>query len=327
MRHLSALILLVAVFSMFGEIAGAQPAGTQHALVIGGLGGSPEYTDRFDGYLRETRAVLVDQLGFAPDNVHVLGERADEPHVDGASTAENIEAHFSRLAEGVGGDDHVFVLLFGHGSFDGTNARLNIPRQDLADVDYANLVASLDAGRVVFVNTASASGPFAEMLSETDRIVITATATGNERDETNFPRFFIEALRDGDLDKDGAVSVREAFQYAARQTRQAFENAGQIATEHALIDDDGDGSPSRLDAVESGTEGNLAGVTYFQPPGAAASVPESARPLLREKEELEQTIAELKGRKQDLSEEEYYSRLETLFVQLARLNNSIEAAD
>lgn len=321
------LVCVLLVAGIVSTVASAQPAGTKHALVIGGLGGAPEYTERFDGYLRESRSLLVDRLGFSDDNVHVLGEQAGQPHVDDVSTAENIEAYFARLAERARQDDQLFVLLFGHGSFDGTTARLNIPRRDLDEVDYADLLARVGAGRVVFVNTASASGPFAEIVSGPDRIVITATATGNERDETHFPRYFLEALREGDLDKNGAVSVREAFQYAARQTRQHFEKAGQIATEHALLDGDGDGEPSRLDAVESGAEGNLAALTYFQPPRATASIPESARPLLREKQELERSIAELKDRKSALGEDQYYSELETLFVRLARLNNRIESAE
>lgn len=305
-----------------------QAAGTKHALLIGGLGGSPEYSERFGTYLSDTRSLLVDRYDFPADHVFVLAEQtlADRPFVDDVSTAENIQAYAETLRRMASDDDYVFVILFGHGSYDGSNAQLNIPRQDLADADYASLIDAIDAARLVFINTASASGPFASVLSGSNRIVMTATATGTERDETIFPRYFVEALRndDSDLDKNGALSVREAFLYASRQVARSYEAAGRIATEHSLLDDDGDGTASRLEAVESGDEGNLAGVTYFRPAQATASVSEAARPLLREKEEVEREIAAVKGRKDELTVAAYYAELESLFIRLARLNEQIE---
>lgn len=303
-------------------------AGERHAVILGGLGGNPAYTETFGAYLRDTRAALVDRAGFDESNVLVLGEQAiaDDPFVDGVSTAEAIRAHFTELAERMTADDHLYVILFGHGSFDGANARLNIPRRDLDDFDYAAMLDGIPAGRVVFVNTASASGPFAAALSAPERIVITATASGTERDETIFPQFFVESLRnpDADLDKNGGLSVLEAFTYAARRTGRHYEEAGQLATEHALMEDNADGSGSRVDALD-GEDGSLASITYIMPRTDLASVSAAARPLLQEKEMLERTIAETKNRKTEMTEEAYYGELEELFVRLARLNERVEA--
>lgn len=329
--NIALVLLLVLAAAVCLKPACAQTAGSRYALLVGGLGGTPEYTNQFATYLNDTRALLVDRYGFAPNNVVVLAEQAvaDRPFVDGVSSADEIRAHTSRLGRQITSDDHLYVVLFGHGSFDGTNASLNIPRRDLDHAEYARVLDEIDAGRVIFINTASASGPFAAALSGRDRIVITATASGTERDETVFPSQFVDGLRsvDADLDKNGTLSVREAFLYAARQTAQSFENAGRLATEHAQLDDDGDGSPSRLEDIENGREGNLAAVTYFLPPRAGTSISEDALPLVREKEGIEQEIAELKGRKERLSEEAYYAELETLFVRLAQLNEQLDGTE
>ena len=319
-----ALFLLLA----WTELARGQEAGTRHVLIVGGLGGSATYTERFESYLRETRTQFVDQFGVPADQVWVLGEPGiqERPFVDGASTADNIRAHLTRLRQRVTPDDHVYVILFGHGSFDGTHARLNIPRRDLNEADYAALLDGLEAGRIVFVNTTSASGPYASALSGSDRIVITATATGTERDETLFPRYFIEALRspNADLDKNGGLSVRELFVYTTEQVARSFEQVGQLATEHALLDDSGDGTPTRFDELDGAQDGELAAFTYLQPPRAAAVASDAALPFLRRKEALERDIARLKSEKATMDEDTYYAELETLFVQLARLNEQIE---
>lgn len=304
--------------------------GERYAVLIGGLGGSPEHTEKFKGYLFEARRALVDQLGFAEGNVTVLAEAQvqGEPFVDDLSNAENITATFERLAGRVGAADQVVVLLFGHGSFDGTNAQLNIPRRDLNDTDYAVLLNGLQAERVVFVNTSSASAPFAEVLSAPERIVITATRTPTQRNETNFPAHFVDALGDpaADLDYSGSLSVLEVFRYAAERTAQDYEQDGQLATENAMIEDTGDGIAVRLEELADSNEGNLASVTYLKRSTtlAAGTNPATAGPLLRERDTLERDIADLKTRKAQLNEDLYYAQLETLFVRLARLNNQIE---
>jgi hypothetical protein len=308
----------------------------RYAVLIGGLGGSPEYTDQYRQYLFETHRVLTETFGFPAANVTVLAEQAisEEPFVADVSNAENIRAHFGTLASKVTDSDHIYVILFGHGSFDGEHAQLNIPRRDLNDTDYADLVGSLNAGRIVFINTASASAPFVDVLSAPDRIVITATRAGTQRNQTIFPTYLVEAFTspNADLDKNGTLSVRELFQYAAEATAQSYEAANHLATEHALLEDTGDAKGYRVEELDEAGEGNLAAITTLRRGGAAiASLSAEDRatlgPLLQEKETIERDIATVKSRKNDLDEDAYYAQLETLFVRLARLNDRIEAGN
>ena len=324
----AALVLLA-----FGCVAPARAQGEQggerYALLIGGLGGTEAYDRAFQEHLLKTRKALTQDFQFPEAHVTVLAAaEADAPDfVDGASTAENIEAQFRRLAEQVTENDAVYVVLFGHGSYDGQQAYLNIPKRDLSAADYADLVGGLGAGRVVFVNTASASAPFIGALSASGRIVVTATRTGTQRNATSFPTFMVEALTSAaaaDMDKDGALSVREVFTYASDKTAQSFEEAGALATERALLDDTGDGSGHSAEELQDVAEGALAASTFLRRAtgGAAGGVPPDQ---LRAQEALRREIAELQSRKSQLAEEAYYDQLETLFVRLARLNRQIEA--
>ena len=94
--------------------------------------------------------------------------------------------------------DLVFILLIGHGSFDGRQAAFNLPGPDLTADDAAGLLKKLTAQRVVFINTASASGAFVDVLKGQGRLIITATRTGGERNETRLAPFLVEALESED---------------------------------------------------------------------------------------------------------------------------------
>ncbi len=309
----------------------AQEAG-RHALIIGGLGGSPDHTTKFQNYIYETRKALVEQFNFEEANIHVLAEASiqAEDYVDDLSNAENIRAAFASLANTAGASDHVFIILFGHGGYDNGEARLNIPRRDLTQTDFADLVDGLAAGRVVFINTSSARAPYVETLSGATRVVITATRTGTQKNETNFPRFMVEAMTSAatDLDKDNRISVAELFSYAAEKTEQWFADNGNIPTENAMLDDNGDQTGSRLEELENGADGHLAGLTYLSPATAALASAggEGMDPnWLRERESIEVEIANLKSKKSNMEEDAYYDELEVLFVKLARGNATAES--
>ncbi len=305
-------------------------SGERYALLIGGLGGSPEHTERFQRYLFETRRALVERHGFAPERVTVLAETKlqDLDFVDGVSLEATIREAFATLAGSAGPQDHVYIVFYGHGGYDGTDARFNIPRSDLSQHDYADLINALSAGRVIFINTTSASAPFVEALSGLDRIVITATRVGSQKNETNFPGFLVDGLTSpaADRDKDGSLSVAELFTYAAEKTQQWFDDNEHIPTENALLDDDADGQGTRLEEMGTSGDGNVAAITYLQrrQDAIAAAGGAAAGPWLQEREAIELAIAELKSQKPAMDEDTYFAELETLFIRLARGNEAAE---
>jgi hypothetical protein len=326
-----ALLMSVGLFVRSGNAQDASPR--RHVVLIGGLGGEERYREAFKEYLFETQQSFIERFDVPEEDIVVLAEpaTADEPFVDGISDAETIASTFATLADVIAENDELYVFLFGHGSFDGNVARLNIPKRDLTDEDYANLLRDIRAAILVFVNTASASGPFAERLSGPNRIVITATRAGSQRNATIFPRYVVEALSGpaSDLDKDGALSIGEVFRHAASQTLRYYESDGLLATEFALLEDNGDTLGHEIDDLQAAGEGALADVTYLTRafsdwPEVVMSKPELA-PYLLERDDIESEIARVKSRKGETGEGLYYRELERLFLRLARLNDQIES--
>jgi hypothetical protein len=173
---------------------------------------------------------------------------------------------------------------------------------------------------------ASASGEFIKSLAAKGRIVITATRNGQETNATRFAGFFISALTatDADTDQDGHTSVLEAFAYASRLTGDYYKRAGRLASEHALLDDNGDGVGH--EKAEAG-EGLLARATYLDSLSLVEAAASAATvKLLGERTRLEGEIEQLIARKGNMPEAEYEATLERLFIELAKVNRSIKQA-
>ncbi len=324
-RHYYKVFFLILLLSLQSIIA---QQNEKHVLIISGLGGSPELTERFHTYMLDTRTAFVDKFGVPSEQVRLLGgsrKRLGE-HVRQVSTADNIRAAIADISNKISVEDDLYIFLFGHGSFDGSSAMLNIPRRDLKDIDYASLLNTVKARNIVFINTASCSGPFLKVLSGENRVVITATQSGRERNDTRFPKFMIEAFNSpaADLGKDGRLSLLEIFRYAASATVKEFVEANHLVTENALLDDNGDGKGTAIKSIENAADGALA-ATLFLDNRATQPFASGNITLAREKAQIEENIRALQRKKTQYSEAAYLDLLEPLFVRLARINDEIEA--
>jgi hypothetical protein len=295
------------------------------ALIINGAGGEPAYAKQFEQWTAELSAVLSERFGFDSKQVRVLAEKPADSSVARA-TAEEVKRTFASLKSQLDPNNILFVFLIGHGSFDGKESKFNLVGPDLSASEYNVLLSSLPTRRVVVFNMASASGEFIKSLAAKGRIIITATRNGQETNATRFAGFFIAALNatDADTDQDGHTSVLETFVYANRLTGDFYRRAGRLASEHALLDDNGDGVGR--EKVEAG-EGLLARATYLD----SLSVDEAAASaatgrLIKERTRLEGEIEQLIARKASMPETEYEANLERLFIELAKVNRSIKQA-
>jgi Peptidase C13 family len=306
-----------------------------HVVVIAGIGGEPRYQQMFFDWGSTMAKAATDRWGVPKNDVVFLAEQPerDPSLVTGKSTKIEIEKAFSTLASSAGQNDVVFILLIGHGSFQNNESRLSIPGPDLTAEDFAALVTSLGSRRVVLANVASASGEFVKAISGPNRIVITSTKSGMERNQAKFGKYFVDAFAvDGaDTDKDGAVSMLEAFEYAHRETLRAYETDKTILTEHAVLDDNGDGK-GESEFARDAQEGRLARATFLGKGAvvAGAAAPPDASPALRalfdEKAQLEKQIEDLRAAKATMDPQQYQDRLEKLLVDLALKNQAIRAA-
>src|SRR5581483_2642394 len=182
-------------------------------VTIAGLGGEPEYEQRFSGWAKD-----VDKLLKAAEP----NAKVDTLTGSGATKAQ-IEAKLKEIATQAKPDDSVVLMLIGHGSFDESDYKFNIPGPDITATELASLLDKIPAQQLI-VDMTSASGGALPILQKPKRIVITATKAGTEKNATVFPRYFIEALHDpaADADKNEVITALEAFRYAEGKTAKFY---------------------------------------------------------------------------------------------------------
>jgi len=324
---------LIVATAALGLVSASARAQTK-ALVVTGLGGEGKYHQLFMSLGDRLTTALRDKFFLPDSNIAWLGEDSTNTVSKstlyrGRSTAENIRAQIDRMAGRVKPGDQVLIVLIGHGSGDGEETKFNIPGPDLTARDFKQLLDRFAAQRVAFLDLSTASGDAIATLSGPNRIIVTSTKSAYERNESQFARFFVDALDKpgvADVDKDGRVSLLEAYRYAAAETRRSYSNDERLMTEHAQLDDDGNGKGTDLPDGRGAGDGLMAR-RFFIDAGAvearlAASDPQLAK-LYADKFAAEDKIDALKQRKTSMAEDAYYTELESLLVALARTARDI----
>lgn len=228
----------------------------------------------------------------------------------------------------------LWIILIGHGTYDGREAKFNLQGPDVTDVELAEWLAPVKR-QIVLINCASARGPFINRLSSPNRVVVTATKSGFEMNSTRFGQYLAETITDprADLDKDGQVSLLEAYLTASSRVDEYYRVHSQLASEHALLDDNGDklGTPASwfrgVRVTQRAKDGAaLDGIRAHQlhliPSDRERGMPAEVR---QRRDELELSIATWRDQKDKLKDDEYYARLEKLMVELARLYRELQA--
>ena len=337
MRPQASLALLGSVLAFMGvsetsfEQASAQEQ--THALIVVGLGGNADYRDRFHNQAVALREAFTSKHGMPTEHVTYLGERPESAPeiVTDKSTRDNVLSYLSTIAQQMGPSDRLLVILIGHGTSDQAEARFNITGPDLAPSDLQMALTGFPTQTLALVHTGSASGGFLKPLSGPNRIIITATRTQRERNATEFAQFFVEAItgESADLDKDERVSLLEAYQYAREEVIRFYEEENEIRTEHAVLDDNGDGTGSEEVGLNE-PDGSLA--AGFQLGGISVTEeainqdPELAR-LYDERRQIQARITELRVLRDAMQEEAYMAAMEELLVELALKNREIRAKE
>ena len=335
-RAAAALAVTAAGWAVLPNAAVAQ-SGHARVLSVSGGAGEPQYGDVFFKQATTMIDALTTRFGVPDSDIVYLAEdpARSSTRIKAASTTENIVRELTTLGAKSKAGDVLFVMLIGHGSGDGTISRFNVPGPDITDGDLARVLSGITAPTIAIVNAASASGGFIARLSGPNRVVVTATKSEMEKNQTRFANYFIQAYASdvADADKDGRVSVLEAFDYARREVARAYEGENHLLTEHAQLDDNGDHKRTAAPDGKSadgalarrvflgGTAGSVAAVAR-----AAASNDPRVAALEREKDALEARIDSLRRRKTAMDSTAYQKALEDLLVQLAEKNKAIREA-
>ena len=300
-------------------------------LIVVGLAGDPEHGELFHKWGAEL-AESAGRLGVPPDHLAYLVDQPGdgEARVTGRATLDEITRTFDRFAQQATADDAVYVVLIGHGSYDGKTAKFNLPGPDVSAADFAAQFKRLPSRQIVFVDTASASGPFVNELSGPGRTIIAATRSGAENYATLFGGYFVDALsgEEADADKNRRVTMLEAFQFAKAAVQRAYDKEGLLSTEHAVLDDNGDkvGSP---DPSTTAADGKVAALLAIG--SAADAMPLPADPTLRalvlERRDLEHRVESLRLLKENMDPAKYQSELEKLVTDLALKTREIRTLE
>lgn len=311
--------------AVFGALAGPGLAAAEerYALIVSGVSGTEKFAASQKAWVSSLQTTLQQRLGFAADRVTVLSESGTGPAV---ANRENVMRTLASLKSRVAADDTLLVVLIGHGTFDGTAAKFNLVGPDM---DSREWKAALEGNRarLVFVNTTSSSFQFVPALSGKNRIIIAATDSAAQKYATVFPQYFIEALDQGakaDNDKNGRLSVWEAFTYASQAVKQAFEKQGTLVTERSVIDDNGDGVGKDASAA-TGTEGVLSKTTFLDPLPASTSSNPALAGLEKRRVSIEAEIEQLKAKKGDMPAGQYEEEFERLAIELAKISAQIRS--
>ena len=291
-------LFLAATLLVLPTLAGA----ASFTLVVAGLGGEPEYEQRF----REQAVAIADAAKKAAgEQGHVVVLTGEQARRD------SLKREFQDFAGKVKAADSVTVVLIGHGTYDGEEYRFNVPGADITGAELEQLFDRLPAKKQLIVNATSSSGATIELWQRPERVVITATKSGGERTATRFAQYWLQAVSGdaADLNKDEVVTAAEAFDYANRQVAASYKSDVSLATEHARI---------------AGEESAAFTVARIGSSAGSSADPEVTA-LLAQRGQIEQDLDGVQGRKASLSEDQCYDELEGVLVRLALLQKQIDS--
>ena len=269
-------------------------------LIVSGLGGEPRYAERFEAQAESLAQAARRSLGDDDSRVTLLS--------GDAASREALTAELTRLAEVMTTTDSLAVFLIGHGTHDGEHYKYNLPGPDIDGETLASLLSAVPASRQVVVNATSASGAVLESWLAEGRTLITATKSGGERNATRFGEFWTAALSsdEADANKNGAITVQEAFDFTARKVADSYETEGTLATEHPeLVGDTTSSFNVALLEERVATTEELEG-------------------LLAQLDELEGEVEALRQRREEMDNDVYLEELQALLLELALVQREID---
>jgi hypothetical protein len=306
-NHMRKVLLLAA--------AALSAHATSFYLTIAGAPGEPDYEQRFSGWVSDFNKAISTEAGAKVDSL--VGKDA---------TKAAIQAKLASIASQSKADDTFVLLLIGHGSYDDIDYKFNIVGPDISATELASALDKIPA-RQLIVDATSASGGAIPRLQKDKRIIITATKSGSERNATTFARFWVEAFRDpaADADKNQTLTALEAYKYASQKTKDFFATQKHLATEHSLLEDtgkkNGENDPSTVNG--QGLLASRFAVMHLGTAAAALADP-SKQAAIKKKEELENSIEDLKYRKSALDQQTYDRQMRQLLLELAKVQASLD---
>jgi hypothetical protein len=307
--------ILAALAALLPGASRAAPAAD--LIVVSGAPGTEEFGKSFQAAARAWESAATQGEATAT----VIG-------LDNAGTLDVKRLESAIRDAGADSPLPLWIVLIGHGTFDGREAKFNLRGQDVSAAEMAEWLKDFTRP-VAIVNCSASSAPFLKTLSKPGRVIVTATKSGSEDSYARFGEHLAATIHspDADLDRDGGTSLLEAFLAASKGVEEFYEKEGRIATEQALLDDNGDGFGTPAEWFR-GVRAVKKAKDDAEPDGVRAHqfhlVPseadrELAPEVRRQRDELESQLLALRTKKDSMEEEAYYRALEEIARQLAAL--------
>lgn len=285
-------------------------------IVVVGAEGTEEYGKKFKEQADAWKAAC-DKAAVKFEIIGTAKEKTD----DAKQLEERLKAEPAKTS-GV-----LWLVFIGHGTFDGRDAKFNLRGDDITPAQLGAWLKPVKR-EVVFIDTTSASAPFAKAVAGVGRICVSSTKSSDEIYFARFGEHFAKVIGGdllADLDQDKQVSVLEAFLFASKKAAEFYETDGRLATEHSIIDDNGDGIGTRAEIFNGVNPGKTADGS--KPDGERARQislvlsDEDAKltDIQRaRRDELERLIRALDAKTKN-KDAAYYAEMEKLMIELARL--------
>jgi len=325
------ITLLVGMLVLSGTVSSSQitePEKQQNpvVIVVVGAAGTPEYAAQF------TEWAALWEKACSKGHARFISIGLDETK----GSSDHIRLQEILKNETKQNPAALWLVFIGHGTFDGRTAKFNLRGPDVSADELAEWLKPF-LRPVAVINAASSSAPFLSRLSGQERVVITATKSGFEQNYARFGRYLADSIADpkADLDKDGQTSLLEAFLTASNRVDEFYSAAGRLITEHALLDDNGDGLGTRADwfrgirPIQKAMDGaSLDGYRAHQFYLVYSEDEMKMAPSLRaQRDNLELKVMKLRDSRETFSEDEYFSKLEALLSNIAQIYEQTEKAD
>lgn len=281
-------------------------------LLVVGTPGEDQYAKLFDAQVTAWK----DAASKADVKLSIIGQDKDEDDL------QKLEFALKKAVTSKTGQ--FWLVMIGHGTFDGREAKFNLRGPDVTARQLGDWLRPIQR-ELVFIQTASVSAGFMQPLLGKNRVIITATKSADEIYYTRFGEYFapaIAGLPEADLDQDKQVSLLEAFLYGSKRVAEFYESEERLATEHALLEDNGDGMGTRFEVFEGvkasdlKADGNRAAQIALVLSDEERSLTDEQR---QTRDSLERELDVLKGKRTSLEEDDYYTELERLLRQLAEV--------
>ena len=131
------LVPALAAMTLFPSVS---VAAERYAVIVSGASGGEKYAEQQQQWRAALASSLTSRFAFPDANLVVLDEESDG---SSKATSDNVRRVLGDLRRRMAVDDTLLLVLLGHGTFDGADAKFNLVGPDLSATEWKGLLDGL----------------------------------------------------------------------------------------------------------------------------------------------------------------------------------------